>query len=145
MIKKLKKVLPLTILALSLAIVPTVSAVSYPSPSATPSFSPNSQTSGALNHSGGVNWYKYTNNTGSNKTILFNLYSPSGLNYDLVFTTYFPVQGFWTPIATVNDTTSSWGKDLFEYTIYPGATFYVGVTGHTSSDYGYSPYILVIN
>ena len=78
-----------------------------------------------------VDWYSWTNNTGSMKSLVLELFSPSGLNYDYDYImpkhpTIFFQAGDQGPGQV--DAAGISGID-------PGETIYFRVRGHTPSDF----------
>lgn len=79
-----------------------------------------------------VDWFSWTNNTGSNKSISATLISPSGKNYDLVMVV------FWggSPVTVaVSDNGVGNSDQGGASTIEPGETIYFQVRGHDLTQY----------
>ncbi|MFF2092024.1 hypothetical protein [Paenibacillus sp. NPDC058174] len=82
-----------------------------------------------LNSATDVDWYSYTNNTGSPHGLSAKLQSPPGLIYDFAMivggsTSYFS-----------SDTPGGWVKVTIAGNIAPGETVYFQVRGHTYSQF----------
>jgi hypothetical protein len=93
--------------------------------------SPSTDYDWKLDVSGDVDFFYWTNNTGSTKTLNGYVISPSRKNYDLQVNI-----STSNGLITINPTDNGAGKwDGFGVTVLPGEKVYFRIKGHTSSDY----------
>lgn len=133
---KLKKTLPALLVTASL-LISSQSAfattgygddISYPM-AAYPNTTQNNQ---KIDSPTDVDWYAYTNNTGSPKSIAGYVKPPANKNYDVRIALDL-ASGYWYEFDMTDNGTGK--SDGFGTSLQPGDTIYIRVKGHTYSDF----------
>lgn len=93
---------------------------------------PISGVSTTINSSVDVDWFKWTNDTGSTVNFNAHLQSPQGLNYD--FSVVLSNGTWYLPFGSADDTGNG-GIDIMSHSVSHGHTVYFQVRGQKATDY----------